>query len=340
MAHSDALIEVDFEADWIEHLSARLLQLGYSPLMGRYPRTAQQKLEGKPATKVPPVDVQFYNVAHRLIWPQPRRVVYASTFDCPAELAGGLQQLHAEVERGDNLRRRLSRGVGKIRRRDLLLNDWGITHFHLGRAEDIATGDQIAGTEQVAFAHVDDQTVRFIMVGGHVWTDTSMLEIIHREWPEVTASRRLEGVTGRALSTAEIAAIRRKHGNVVALLADGTVLAPLGGGTMSDGGSARALLSAEYERHRLRCFEQDVVANARAVIKALDVSARPARFQLVVVGDGTFRVRALGCPGELALVAAPEARAEAAERELAGVQRQCANCTFCGCRTGGQRAVH
>ena len=64
-----------------------------------------------------------------------------------------------------------------------------------------------------------------------------LLTIVHRNWPELTESRMLRGVTGSEITDAQKRELRRKNVNVAHAI-EGLVIAPLGLGTTGDGHSA------------------------------------------------------------------------------------------------------
>ena len=91
--------------------------------------------------------IVYYNWMSRQVKPQPRHVRKSKTFEqnpLVTARASDLAQIIGEIERGNDLKRYLSRGVdiaacvpGKKRRDlDLMLNDWGVHHLHISTQLD------------------------------------------------------------------------------------------------------------------------------------------------------------------------------------------------------------
>ena len=103
---------------------------------------------------------------------------------------------------------------------DGLLWDYGMHHLHLSRKE--GKRGFVKRSDWLLFAIVADQDVFFVDVRKHKdperqgfeWVRQDLLDIVHNNWPELTESRLLHGVTGSKVSNAEKQAIRRKNANL------------------------------------------------------------------------------------------------------------------------------
>lgn len=174
---------------------------------------------------------EYFNALLHLTIPiQPRQVYQADTFNCPPDLVAGLAAFTAKVEAGQNLRPHMSRGVKKVTNRDLLRYDWGIHHFHLGTT--VENDGFVKRTEPILFAWVTSEAIYMLGLYPHgSWIQRQLLQLIHRNWPELLAPYRI-GAAGltHQLTDKEIGRARRAGVTVAIQVADGFVVIPPGGG--------------------------------------------------------------------------------------------------------------
>ena len=165
-------------------------------------------------------------------------------------------------ESGDTVVPFLSREVNNTepKKPDGLLWDYAMHHLHLSR--DDGKSGFVKRSDWLLFAIVADQDVFFIDVRKHKdpetqgfeWVRQDLLDIVHNNWPELTESRLLHGVTGSEVTNAEKLELRRKNVNL-AHKVGGRVIAPLGFGTTADGHSSLCRFLAdkfvyELEEHQ------------------------------------------------------------------------------------------
>lgn len=74
----------------------------------------------------------YCNVQRRLVLPVPRQLHKSKSFACPPKHASVVATLERLIENDDDLTPYLSTKIKSIDDNDLLLNDWGIHHLHLG----------------------------------------------------------------------------------------------------------------------------------------------------------------------------------------------------------------
>ena len=101
---------------------------------------------------------------------------------------------------------------------DKLLWDYAIHHLHLSR--NVGKNGFVERADWLLFAIVTDQDVFFVDVRPHEdsehlqWVRQDLLDIVHSNWPELTASRVLDGVTGETVTDIEKRELRRKNLNL------------------------------------------------------------------------------------------------------------------------------
>ncbi len=108
---------------------------------------------------------QYYNLRKRQIEQKPRQVIYSKEFVCPTGYGAALKEFEKKVEQGDNLTPFLSQKIKRCNYNDLLLNDWGIHHFHLSRC--YRDDGFVKRSLYQIFAYVTEDSVYMIQVYPH-----------------------------------------------------------------------------------------------------------------------------------------------------------------------------
>lgn len=130
------------------------------------------------------VSYKYWNVKRKELQLIPRKVYEAENFAVPDELKVGYLSLKSKVESGTNINPHLSKFLLDTSQEDLLLNDWGIHHFHLNTAFD--SNGWIERSGPLLFAYVKDDGFYCLKIGGHGdWADIDLLQTIHKSWPEL-----------------------------------------------------------------------------------------------------------------------------------------------------------
>lgn len=257
------MIKTDFRADLVAHIDARLQHLGYHP-------DAAGDARQRPA----PYLMLLLRALRRMPAARPRRNVRAPGFTVPAAHEAGFQALLRAVESGQTLRPWLSTLVGKLTKRDALLDDWGIHHFHLGAAPHQTRKGFVERTDEVAFAMVRPDAVYFLVATSHnpdtapfVWTQTALVDVVHCNWPALIKTPGMPS-HGHVLTAEDHARFREHRVNAGVTVSDGTVYYPPGGGMMSNGDGATDYM---YQMQLLRQLEylEAAVEQREAQIRAM-----------------------------------------------------------------------
>jgi hypothetical protein len=250
---------MDFQSDWRARLSQKLADLGY-------PNTGLDD-EWTLFNKIA-------NIERRNVAAKPRTLFVSKELACPVDLQSGLEELKRKVQAGEDLRPHLSTGILRIEEEDLLLNDWGIHHFHLGTGPHRSLPDFNERTGPVLFARVTQDAFYMINVLGHgSWTDTDLIEILHRNWPASIIKFKANGVVGVAWPnnqkpTAQERQRMRKAGiNVFIELADGTVYNPLALGLTSAGTNVAVTMQFNAYRRAMKELSKQVLDKMPDVLK-------------------------------------------------------------------------
>ena len=148
----------------------------------------------------------------------------------------------------------LTERVNNTEECDGLLWDYGMHHLHLSCK--VGKNGFVERSDWLLFAVVAEQDTFFVDVRPHTdperlqWVRQDLLTIVHSNWPELTASRVLHGVTGDAVTDTEKRELRRKNANLVHDV-EGRAIAPLGWGTTADGHSILCRFLADKLLHEL-----------------------------------------------------------------------------------------
>lgn len=245
-------IKADFYGDWIEILRQELTSIGYPPPPG----DPQQ------------VCFRYFNLNKRSIQPRPRTVHQSPSLTVPPQLTAGLASLKAKLASGVDVRAHLSTSLLDPDYDDLLLNDWGIHHLHLGMQTHPTQPSFVERTDPVLAALIlpnEAYVIDFIHHGE--WACLRLLEIIQANWPAVIESHRFKGIIrlGTVPTDEDIRKLRRAHINVMVQLSDGSIYGMMGGGISTSGLGAAVVRTCDYYAILLRRIQTQFEEQADAI---------------------------------------------------------------------------
>lgn len=167
---------IDFKKDWHETL-----------------REIMSNEWGMDTTRITSdLPIYYFNAVQRRISMNRRSIYVSDVFQCPAEHRVGWHLIQQKVKEGQDLTPHLSKLINKPEKTDPMLNDWGIYHLHLGT--EIQNGFACR-TGPLLFARVTDE--RFYALDVYslgTWTESEVVETVHRNWPESVARWVMHGV--------------------------------------------------------------------------------------------------------------------------------------------------
>lgn len=240
--------------------------------------------------------IAYFDALRRRPAARPRKIWTADDFACPQEYLAGWTQLQRKVIDGEDLRPHLSRGHAWLSTLDGLLNEWGVHHLHLGASPSSRDPSLIERSGPVLFARINPDDFYAINVYSHgAWEQTSVLESLHRNWPDTIKSYRLHGIQGEPLTEEQRRNLRKVNMQTATTTADGTVYMAIGGGVASSGTSAEAVRRADMlwsDAEQLQIAVQEQLEKflphleaggytGQAEIKAILVAITPEAFQVV-----------------------------------------------------------
>ncbi len=246
------MLRVDFRADWAAFIRSDMTAYG---LTFNQSRTLEQNTD------------RYLNAKRRTPRQAPRTIHESKELRIPPQYEKEYSALTKLIREGGDLRPYLSRDVGKKKssdKNDPLLNRWGIQHLHFRRR----------GPGDVLFMKITDTDAFVIQAFPHddaqVWVNTSMLQILHDNWPE-TAEGRVAGIPGESLPASERLALQYRNRNFATAMSDGTVYLSPGGGVMESGQCADDRVASDRIFVYLADWQRAVEGNAANFRAALGI---------------------------------------------------------------------
>lgn len=224
--------------------------------------------------KAEDIPALFYHAGYRRIQPIPRTIELAATFVCPADLQSGWDALRAKIEAGDDLSPHLSLLVKRADAKDGLLFDWGVYHLHLGLGTHPKDPEFTDRTGPVLFGHPTDDKFYAIGIYAHgAWSDKSVIDTLHANWPSVTARHTLqfegEVEVAHKVTDEERELLRRAGINTFTAMDDGSILGSVGGGFATNGISINAVRAADRMRDQISKVQKALSPNEAKIKQML-----------------------------------------------------------------------
>src|ERR1022692_460676 len=175
-------LTVDFRGDWAEFL--RQQGMAICGLNYDHSRTLEENT------------MRYLNAHRRIPITAPRAVLESRELSVPQEYEADYVALRSLISSGGDLKPYLSRDIIKKKRPDKndgLLNAWGIQHLHFRPWPE--------STAHILLCKITDTDVFVVQALPHdhdVWVDTSLLQILHDNWPEEINAGKWHGVPGEA----------------------------------------------------------------------------------------------------------------------------------------------
>jgi hypothetical protein len=277
-------IKMDFVGDWARNIEMELTSLGFAVPGGLSPEELCHR---------------YLNLRRRLVPQVPRRVFTAQEFTCPPCLVADFEAVRRKVEVGEDLRPHLSRGFMDLDSHDMLLNDWGIHHLHLGTK--IEADGFVERTGPVLFVRFSAKDAYLLSVLEHgSWARQDFVRVLHRNWPDTISMWRLRGVAGLApeITDEDVATLRsikipgeKKKRAAVSTFVEvepGVVYAPIGGGYSTAQTSIVVVRGCDRLLQTLQQYEDAVRSKVQNLVDQ-------AKSQGIPVGDElSFRLRKAG----------------------------------------------
>ena len=187
----------------------------------------------------------------RIYWSKNLLNKYKGGLITPAQM-NAINSITADSAAGLNLVRFMSFQIEKADFEDKMYYDWRIAHLHLDSTLSTKPHLQtnlVHFTERtgpILFVFHKDNGLYLLDIMPHgvakpkVWGEKELVEILHRDWPDIIAGYRMTGFTKvhyNVESADEILALRKAGVIYPITTFDGTIYRSFGGGLNSAGGS-------------------------------------------------------------------------------------------------------
>lgn len=203
------------------------------------------------------IPIAYFNAELRRISSRPREIKVSDIFNCPTKFQPGWDNIQKDVLNGNDMTPYLSKKVDCIDYKDPMLNDWGVHHLHLGYNQ----GEKFVNrTGSLLFCLVTDNCLYVINIYSHgEWANSDIIEVIHRNWPDVIRQYAINGDQLSCNNTEEhIKTLRKKCCNSLVQMPDGTIYLPVGGGVTCSGHNVQSILMMDRQHLFLKQLEQTI----------------------------------------------------------------------------------
>lgn len=222
--------------------------------------------------------IHYMNTKFKLIQPGKRVVTVSNEYS--AKVTGQpfepiLDDIKSKFIHGVDINPHLSKQILKPDFDDYLLSDWSIHHIHISNSRTNPSDYFYDRSDKLLFALVRDGIVYFVDVRPHnetnVFSNREILEIVDRNWPEITNQFVLDGVIGvtHNCNNEEIA-IARKKGLNVCLEINGKVIAPMGLGLMTSGDAFKSVNATHNLLDAIDNRERELAQNSAKIKEQIE----------------------------------------------------------------------
>jgi hypothetical protein len=202
--------------------------------IGDFERQARNELrrvgcKEKVLTKVRDIIDAWCNIQYRVIYPKPRLFTPAPGLLIPSRYESGFRSLQNDVELGNLLTPYLSKSILEPDYSDMLLNDWGLHHFHLNPR--LKQQPFVERSKYILVALTTDRNFYALHIAAHGdWYSPRYLNTVWYNWREelgrfMTSNQ----ILPLANETEDFATVRKKHVNQIFPLPGNNAVFPPGG---------------------------------------------------------------------------------------------------------------
>ena len=241
-------IKIDLKQDWVSMIEKEIVA------------------EGLKIPEDMPIDnkiIKYFTYLRKKVLRGPLKVIKSKDFTCDEQYLPAVTEIERLFKVGGDISPYLSKWVDEFID-DLMFNDWGILHLHLGnRMED--NGRYIKRTGPLLFVYFFKDAVYFINVFPHKrWTNREVLQMMYNNWPELIERFVFPGVTDLEIEYTEKEhyllrkngvttgiPLVNKHGEKIVIMGPGM-------GIASSGDSIKDVMTYQNIHNTLRRIELEI----------------------------------------------------------------------------------
>ena len=173
-------ILTDFHNDVICKMRERLIESGYS----------KNDVMNVDDRELP---YRYFLICKKFIKTMPRKLYKSKEFECPDKYIESVEMIETAITQGHSLIPFLSDRIKDFNNeQDVLLKNWDIYHFHLGKKKK--SNGFVKRTNELLFCCFKNENAYLINIFHHKsFTDKKLIQIIHNNWPEILI--KLDGLT-------------------------------------------------------------------------------------------------------------------------------------------------
>ena len=219
--------------------------------------------------------IQYLNYFNKLISNNKRKVSCSKCFEVSYENESGLNKLIKKMEKGEDVNCHLSKLIGNAENIDYLLDGYGIKHFHLGVEKE---GNFIKRTGELALGFITKEEVFFITTKNHgddTWYGKDVLEILHKERPDLIEHAKVRGGCGvepKITSIADIKYCRKNQLSIAIELDDGTVYFQNDLGTTLAGYSSSHVFNQQHiAKSIMNYINENILQETNSLINSINL---------------------------------------------------------------------
>ena len=223
---------------------------------------------------------------HQRIEPRPRKVLFCKDFIVPDDHKGEVESILELVKSGGDLTQFLGKNIRKLGAPDMILNFWGIFHFHMKPFSQRIPG----ADDNLLFAYVTDDTFYVVGFGGHERLyDTGLIKTLQMDFPQVFPSCSEKPVVD--IDSDAYANLCKGKVNAIVSI-NGVACPPVGGGVNSDGESTKSYCETivlhrtldRYSEIIKKSFLSDIRKMGECYVDAVRSETITLRLQTMVPG--------------------------------------------------------
>ena len=238
------MLRIDFKQDWKAHIKNKFQELGFT-------YNENDSLEEN--------TIRFLRISRRLISKKKRNIFISNTFNVPPGLKSGFDEIVRRLQKGEDVKPYQSRLTKKTDINDLLLNDWGIHHFHLGNS--LESDGYINRTGPLLYVMLTEDAAYLIAVLDHgQWTNTDLIQILHDNWKNMMAKFQIN-TAPTSITEEQRKTLRNKHCNSFVTVSESTTYVPPGGGIMASGNCMFDIINTDKIFFNIENWESIVKSN-------------------------------------------------------------------------------